>query len=76
MKRFFLLVGFLLLALAARAQLTIDITTTGGRQIPIAVVPMSGESAQPQSVSEAAIARARHIAERVTGALGGRGRRD
>jgi TolB protein len=52
MKRFFLLVGFLLLALAARAQLTIDITTTGGRQIPIAVVPMSGESAQPQSVSE------------------------
>ena len=52
MKRFLLLLGFLLLALAARAQLTIDITTSGGRQIPIAVVPMAGESAQAQSVSE------------------------
>jgi TolB protein len=52
MKRFLLLLGFLLLALAARAQLTIDITTSGGRQIPIAIVPMAGESAQPQSVSE------------------------
>jgi TolB protein len=54
MKRFAPWSGFLLLALAlvARAQLTIDITTSGGRQIPIAVVPMAGESAQPQSVSE------------------------
>ena len=48
-----------LLALAASlvpflavAQLTIDITTTGGRQIPIAIAPMAGEEAQPQSVSE------------------------
>ncbi len=41
----------LVAALAARAQLTIDITTTGGRQIPIAVLPLSGETAQPQSVS-------------------------
>ena len=52
MKRFLLLLGFLGFVLAARAQLTIDITTTGGRQIPIAVVPMAGESSQPQSVSE------------------------
>jgi TolB protein len=52
MKRFLLAVGFLCLALAARAQLQIDITTSGGRQIPIAVAPMAGESAQPQSVSE------------------------
>ena len=42
----------MLLALCARAQLTIDITTTGGRQIPIAVMPLSGEPGQPQSVSE------------------------
>ncbi|HEX4932683.1 MAG TPA: Tol-Pal system beta propeller repeat protein TolB, partial [Gemmatimonadaceae bacterium] len=42
----------LLVALAARAQLTIDITTSGGRQIPIAVMPLAGEAAQPQSVSE------------------------
>ena len=42
----------LLLALPARAQLTIDITTSGARQLPIAVLPMAGESAQPQSVSE------------------------
>jgi TolB protein len=52
MKRTFLLFGALLLALSAQAQLTIDITTSGGRQIPIAVMPMSGENVQPQSVSE------------------------
>jgi TolB protein len=40
------------LALAARAQLTIDITTTGGRQIPIAITPMAGENTQPQSLSD------------------------
>lgn len=52
MKRTFLFLGMLLVALAARAQLTIDITTSGGRQIPIAVMPLAGEAAQPQSVSE------------------------
>jgi TolB protein len=52
MKRTFLFLGALLLALCARAQLTIDITTSGGRQIPIAVMPFSGETSQPQSVSE------------------------
>ena len=38
--------------LGARAQLTIDITTSGARQIPIAVLPMAGEASQPQSVSQ------------------------
>src|SRR6188768_2715386 len=52
MKRILLLLAILLTALAARAQLTIDITTTGGRQIPIAVMPLAGEASQPQSVSE------------------------
>jgi TolB protein len=52
MKRNFLFLGILFLALAARAQLTIDITTSGGRQIPIAVMPMAGEATQPQAVSE------------------------
>jgi TolB protein len=52
MKRAILFVGALLVAFAARAQLTIDITTSGGRQIPIAVMTMSGENTQPQSVSE------------------------
>jgi len=52
MKRVLLFVGTLLIALAAHAQLTIDITTTGGRQIPIAVMPLAGEASQPQSVSE------------------------
>src|SRR6187549_2382199 len=52
MKRTFLFLGILLASLCARAQLTIDITTSGGRQIPIAVMPMAGESTQPQSVSE------------------------
>jgi TolB protein len=52
MKRNLLFLGILLFALCARAQLTIDITTSGGRQIPIAVMPMAGESTQPQAVSE------------------------
>jgi len=52
MKRFLLLVATLCLALAASAQLQFDITTSGGRQIPIAITPMAGETAQPQSVSE------------------------
>jgi TolB protein len=52
MKRIFLFVGAMLLALCAHAQLTIDITTSGGRQIPIAVMPLAGENTQPQSVSE------------------------
>ena len=52
MKRFLLLAGVLLFALVARAQLTIEIPTSAGRQIPIAVMPMAGESRQPQSVSE------------------------
>ncbi|MCM2327123.1 MAG: Tol-Pal system beta propeller repeat protein TolB [Lysobacter sp.] len=51
MKR--LLAAFLLAfaALAAHAQLTIDITTSGGRQIPVAILPFAGEAAQPQPVS-------------------------
>src|SRR3954471_22019174 len=52
MQRFILFLGVLALSCAARAQLTIDITTSGGRQIPIAVMPLAGESSQPQSVSE------------------------
>ena len=39
-------------SLAAHAQLTIDITTSGGRQIPIAIVPLAGDTSQPQAVSE------------------------
>src|SRR3954454_14456893 len=52
LKRTFLLAAGLIFALAARAQLTIDITTTGGRQIPIAIMPLAGETAQPQVISE------------------------
>jgi TolB protein len=52
MNRLLLAAGILLVAFAAPAQLTIDITTSGGRQIPIALTTMAGESAQPQSVSE------------------------
>jgi TolB protein len=48
-----LLLGMLaLFSFAANAQLTIDITTSGGRQIPIAITPMAGDSSQPQSVSD------------------------
>jgi TolB protein len=53
LNRTFLLAVLLVLAAAgAQAQLTIDITTSGGRQIPIAIMPLAGESAQPQVVSE------------------------
>ena len=52
MKRSILFLAGLVAALQAAAQLTIDITTSGGRQIPIAVMPMAGEAAQPQAVSE------------------------
>jgi TolB protein len=52
MKRHLLFVLALLASLGAAAQLTIDLTTSGGRQIPIAVMPMAGESSQQQSVSE------------------------
>jgi TolB protein len=55
MNRFLARLGALLAACAAFAangQLTIDITTSGGRQIPIAVMPLAGENTQPQSVSE------------------------
>jgi TolB protein len=51
MKRFFLFLGTLLLTVTAHAQLTIDITTSGGRQIPIAVMALAGEGAQ-QPVAE------------------------
>jgi len=50
--RILLALAALLAALGARAQLTIDITTSGARQIPIAVLPMAGEAGQPQSVSQ------------------------
>jgi TolB protein len=52
MSRCLLFLGALLAAAVSHAQLTIDITTSGGRQIPIAVMPLKGESAQPQAVSE------------------------
>jgi TolB protein len=52
MPRSILFFGALLLASIAQAQLTIDITTSGGRQVPIAVMPMAGDTSQPQSVSD------------------------
>ena len=52
MKRCFVFLAALFFALSAQAQLTIDITTSGGRQIPIAVMPLAGENKQPQAVSE------------------------
>jgi TolB protein len=47
-----LLVALLLIAvMPARAQLTIDVTTSAGRQIPIAVVEFRGEAAAPQNLT-------------------------
>ena len=50
--RALLLLAASLVVAPASAQLTIDITTSGGRQVPIAITPMAGDSSQPQSVSE------------------------
>ena len=47
-----LLAALVLLAGAARAQLTIEIIGGGANQIPIAVLPFVGESALPQSITE------------------------
>jgi len=52
MKRVLVALALWAAALCAHAQLTIDITTSGGRQVPIAIAPFSGESAQPQPVSD------------------------
>lgn len=54
MKRAPLLLAALLTFFAgtARAQLTIEITGGGANQIPIAILPMVGEAALPQSVTE------------------------
>jgi len=47
------LAAFLLVAsVASQAQLTIEMTTQAGRQLPVAVVAMAGEAGLPQSVSE------------------------
>lgn len=54
MKRILFALAIACAALAARAQLTIDITTSGGRQIPVAILPFAGEAAQPQAVSTVA----------------------
>jgi TolB protein len=51
MKRLLAALFLAFAALAAHAQLTIDITTSGGRQIPVAILPFAGEAAQPQAVS-------------------------
>ena len=51
MKRSIFFLGLVLAALCARAQLNIDITTSGGRQIPIAIVALAGEGQQPQQLS-------------------------
>ena len=40
-----LLSAIVLAAASASAQLTIDVTTSAGRQIPVAVVPFGGEDA-------------------------------
>jgi TolB protein len=40
-----------LCALQARAQLIIDVTTSAGRQIPVALLPFAKEDAAPQNVT-------------------------
>src|SRR5690349_21451320 len=46
-----LAIALLLVAGAARAQLTIEITGGGANQIPIGIVPFQGEQALPQALT-------------------------
>ena len=41
----------LLLATTAHAQLTIDVTTSSGRQVPIAIAPFALEAGAPQNIT-------------------------
>lgn len=50
-RRIFLLLACLAASFGANAQLAIDITTSGGRQIPIGILPLAGETAQAQPLS-------------------------
>jgi TolB protein len=42
---------FALAATMAHAQLTIDVTTNAGRQVPIAIAPFAGEVESPQNIT-------------------------
>ncbi len=46
-----LVAGLLGFATSANAQLTIDVTTSAGRQIPIAIVEFRGEAQAPQNLT-------------------------
>ncbi len=50
-KWLYLGVCLLLATTAARAQLVIDVTLSGGRQIPVAIVPFAGEVDAPQNIT-------------------------
>ena len=41
----------LLFAAATHAQLTIDVTTSSGRQVPIAIAPFANEESAPQNIT-------------------------
>ena len=45
MRRYLLALALALASFAASAQLTIDITTSAGKQIPVAIVPFANETA-------------------------------
>ncbi len=46
-----LAVASLLIAPTAHAQLIIDVTTSAGRQIPVAIVPFANEATAPQNIT-------------------------
>jgi len=51
LSRFFCLLPFLAFSLAAEAQLAIEITGAGARQIPIAIAEFSGDTAEARAIS-------------------------
>ena len=49
--REFALIAMIFAGASAHAQLTIDVTTNSGRQLPIAIVSFKGEAAAPQNLT-------------------------
>lgn len=45
------LIALLLASMPSQAQLVIDVTTSAGRQIPIALVPFANEAGAPQNIT-------------------------
>ena len=47
----FAAIFLLAMPFAANAQLVIDVTTSAGKQVPVAILPFAGEDSAPQNIT-------------------------